>query len=45
MSHGSGAQSDIDLHAVRAWAAEQGYEIASRGRVSKVIVAAYNAAH
>lgn len=34
-----------DLAAIRAWAQENGYKVASRGRVSADIIAAYTAAH
>jgi hypothetical protein len=34
-----------DLGAVRAWAAENGMEVAPRGRLSSEILAAYDAAH
>lgn len=34
-----------DLSAVRAWAAENGYEVAPRGRVASQVLEAYEAAH
>jgi hypothetical protein len=39
------SSSDFDLHAIRTWAHEQGYEVASRGRVAAEVVEAYQAAH
>ena len=35
----------VDLGAVRAWATENGFTVAERGRISAEVVAAYNAAH
>ena len=32
-------------HAIRAWAKENGFEVSERGRISKTIVEAYEAAH
>jgi hypothetical protein len=34
-----------DLSAVRAWAAEQGYAVAPRGRVATEVLEAYDSAH
>lgn len=34
-----------DLAAVRAWAAENGHEVSSRGRVPATVLEAYDAAH
>jgi len=39
------SSSDVHLGDIRAWAHEQGYEIASRGRVAASVVEAYKAAH
>ena len=35
----------VDLAAVRAWASENGFTVAERGRISAGVVDAYNAAH
>lgn len=35
--------SGVDLAAVRAWAAEQGIEVSSRGRVAQDVIDAYTA--
>lgn len=41
-----GGRADRDhSHAVRVWAKENGYEVSERGRISKSIVEAYEAAH
>ena len=37
--------SGIDLNAVRAWAAEQGIEVAKRGRLAKNVLEAFVKAH
>jgi hypothetical protein len=37
--------SKTDLGAVREWAAEQGIEVSTRGRIAKDVVEAYAAAH
>lgn len=34
-----------DLDAVRAWARETGYQVSDRGRVSRDVLSAYDAAH
>jgi hypothetical protein len=34
-----------DRQAVRAWAAEHGYEVSGRGRISKSVLEAYQRAH
>jgi Lsr2 len=34
-----------DLDQVRAWAKDNGFEVAARGRVSKKVIEAYDAAH
>jgi hypothetical protein len=34
-----------DRQAVRAWAAEHGYEVSGRGRISKSVLEAYERAH
>ncbi len=41
----SSAAGAADTAAVRAWAQEEGIQIASRGRLSADVIAAYNAAH
>ena len=35
----------LDLGAVRAWATENGFSVAERGRISADVIEAYNAAH
>ena len=35
----------LDLGAVRAWATENGFTVAGRGRISADVIEAYNAAH
>ena len=35
----------LDLGAVRAWATENGFTVAERGRISADVIKAYNAAH
>lgn len=40
-----GSSSGIDLHVVRAWAAEQGIEVAKRGRLAKNVLEAFVKAH
>ena len=40
----SGGNEGPDLSAVRQWASENGYEISSRGRISKTVMDAYLAA-
>ena len=35
----------LDLGAVRAWATENGFTVAERGRISADVIEAYNAAH
>jgi ribosomal protein L28 len=35
----------LDLGAVRAWATENGFTVAERGRISADVIDAYNAAH
>ncbi len=37
--------STVDLTAVRAWAAENGIEVSSRGRIAAAVMDEYNAAH
>jgi hypothetical protein len=37
--------STIDLAAVREWAAANGHDVSSRGRISALIIEAYQAAH
>jgi hypothetical protein len=44
-SRGTAAKRTVDLAAVRAWAAEQGIEVASRGRIPNAILDQYSAAH
>ncbi len=39
-----GSGSDVDTKAVRAWAAEHGIEVNSRGRLSAAVVEKYKAA-
>jgi hypothetical protein len=34
-----------DLSSIRAWAADNGYGVSERGRISKLIMDAYTAAH
>ena len=41
-SNGSGRR---DLPAIRAWAADQGIDVASRGRIPRSVVDGYDAAH
>jgi hypothetical protein len=41
----SSSSSGRDLAAVRAWANEQGMAISERGRISKNVLEAYDAAH
>ncbi len=42
----SAGRADRDhSHAVRVWAKENGFEVSERGRISKTIVEAYEAAH
>lgn len=36
--------SNVDLAAVRAWAAEQGIEVSARGRIAQHVIDAYQAA-
>jgi Lsr2 protein len=35
----------IDLNAVRAWATEQGLEVAKRGRLAETVLDAFHQAH
>jgi hypothetical protein len=42
---GRKAASRADLAAVRAWATEQGLQVAERGRISADVIARYDAAH
>jgi hypothetical protein len=42
-SRGSGSR--IDRAAVRAWAAEQGFKVSERGRISAEVMSKYDAAH
>jgi nucleoid-associated protein Lsr2 len=39
------SHSSVDLSAVRAWAAANDHEVAPRGRISKAVMDAYQAAH
>lgn len=39
------ARTPADVRAIRQWAADEGYEIADRGRIPASIVDAYDAAH
>lgn len=39
------ASSGVDLNAVRAWASENGIEVASRGRVAASVIEQYEAAN
>ena len=39
------ARTPADVRTIRQWAADEGYEIADRGRVPASIVDAYDAAH
>jgi hypothetical protein len=41
----SASGSTRDLGAIRAWANEQGMEVSTRGRLSKGVLEAYDAAH
>jgi Lsr2 len=41
----SAASSKTDLKAVRDWAAANGYEVSSRGRVATTVQEAYRSAH
>jgi hypothetical protein len=41
---GSSSAADVDLKAVRAWAAAKGYEVRNRGRVPAAVIEAYRAA-
>ena len=40
-----GSGSDPDTAKIRAWAKENGYEVSDRGRISKAIQEAFDAAH
>jgi hypothetical protein len=42
---GSTTAATPDRQAVRAWAAEHGYEVSGRGRISKSVLEAYKRAH
>ena len=42
---GTGTTGDLDPKVVRAWAVENGHAVPKRGRIPKVIVEAYEAAH
>jgi uncharacterized membrane protein len=42
-SRSGGSSSSLDLGAVRAWASQNGYQVSSRGRISREIVEAYQA--
>ena len=42
---GRKAASRTDLSAVRAWAQEQGLQVAERGRISADVIGKYEAAH
>ena len=37
--------ASVDLAAVRTWAADNGHEVAARGRIAQSVIDAYNAAH
>src|SRR4051812_24108752 len=39
------SSTGLDTNAVRAWATEQGMTVSGRGRLSKKVVEAYQAAH
>ncbi len=40
------APADRELtHAIRLWAKENGHEVSERGRISKAVIEAYQAAH
>lgn len=39
------ASARLDTAAIRAWAQEQGLQVAGRGRISADVVSKYNAAH
>jgi hypothetical protein len=41
----SGLPSSVDRNAVRAWANEQGLEVATRGRIAKTVLDAFRQAH
>jgi hypothetical protein len=46
-SRGSGRRSGgsgVDVSAVRAWAAENGIEVSTRGRIAKAVIEQYEAA-
>ena len=40
----SSPAAEVDLKAVRAWAAAKGYEVSNRGRVPAAVIEAYRAA-
>jgi Lsr2 len=42
---GRGRGGKHDLSAVRAWASDNGYQVAPRGRVASEVLEAYDAAH
>ncbi len=39
------AVTTLDLNAVRSWAAQQGFEVAARGRVAKKVIEAFLQSH
>jgi len=41
----SGSPLSVDLNAVRAWATEQGLEVAKRGPLAKTVLDAFRQAH
>lgn len=41
----SASPVSVDRHAVRAWATEQGLEVAKRGRIAKTVLEAFRRAH
>jgi hypothetical protein len=44
-AHGASGLGAPELQAIRAWAAEEGIEVASRGRIAASVIDAYHAAH
>lgn len=44
-SAGRGRAGSRDLGAVRAWAAENGFQVSDRGRIPTAVIEAFDAAH
>jgi hypothetical protein len=42
---GNSGNNKRDLGAIRAWAAENGFQVSERGRIASSVVEAYEAAH